>query len=96
MLTLIATCLLAAGTTFTPLPEWTITEIVGGGRPRSVYILGSSYTLLPSIACLNKMGDNIPCSEPDYSTRITMQRSLVPGQVAEPPQGCTLKIGVKE
>ena len=78
MLTLIATCLLAAGTTFTPLQEWTIAEIVGGGRPRSISIL------IPAIP------------KPDYSTRITMQRSLVPGQVAEPPQGCTLKLKAKE
>ena len=90
MLTLIATCLLAAGATFTPLPEWTITEIIGGGRPRTGYIL------LPSVACLSKLGDVISCPEPDYSTRITMQRSLVPGQVAEPPQGCTLTIEAKE
>ena len=89
MLTIIAVCLLAAGTTFTPLPEWTITEIVGGGRARM------GYTLLPSIACLNKIGDVISCPEPDYSTRITMKRTLAPGQVADPPQNCTLKIETK-
>ena len=89
MLTLIATCLLAAGATFTPLPEWTIMEIIGGERP------GMGYTLLPSIVCLNKMGDVIPCPEPDYSTRITMKRTLAPGQVADPPQNCTLKIETK-
>ena len=96
MLTLIATCLLTAGTMFTPLPEWTITEIIGGGKPRGSYIFGGSHILLPSINCINKMGESIPCAEPDYSTRITMQRSLAPGQVAESPQGCTLKMEVKE
>ena len=90
MLTLIATCLLAAGTTFTPLPEWTITEIVGGGRPRSGFIL------LPSMACTNKLGEMIPCPAPDYSTRITLRRELTPGQVAEAPQGCSLRVQGKE
>ena len=85
MLTLIATCLLAAGTTFTPLPEWTITEIVGGGIP-------SAYTHnIPLVLCYSGR-----CPEPDYRTRITMQRSLAPGHVAESPQGCTLKIQGKE
>ena len=90
MLTLIATCLLAAGTTFTPLLEWTITGIVGGGRPRMNSIF------VPSIACMDKSGEHVPCAEPDHSTRITMRRSLVPGQVAEPPMGCTLTLEVKE
>ena len=90
MLALIATCLLAAGTTFTPLPEWTITEIIGGGRPRS------SYMLIPSLVCTDKRGEMIPCPEPDYSTRITMRRELASGQVAEAPQGCTLKLQGKE
>ena len=90
MLTLIATCLLAAGATFTPVPEWTITEIVGGGRPQGALLF------IPSIACVNKLGEMIPCAEPEYRTRIIMQRTLTPGQVAEPPQGCTLKIETKE
>ena len=88
MLTLIATCLLAAGTTFTPVPDWTITEIVGGGR-------GTLFTI-PSIACLDRQGNMIPCPEPDTRPRITMQRTLAPGQVAEPPQGCVLKVEMKE
>ena len=96
MLTLIATCLLAAGTTFTPVSEWTITEIVGGGRPKTSYIYGGLYIPMPSFSCTNKMGEIIPCPEPDYSTRITMRRTLAPGQVAEPPQGCTLKLEIKE
>ena len=37
-----------------------------------------------------------PCREPDYATRITMHRTLAPGQVVGPPQGCTLKIAAKE
>ena len=90
MLTLIATCLLAAGTTFTPMPAWTITEIVGGGRPRSNYIFA------PSAACMDRRGESAPCPEPDYSTRITMQRELSPGIVAEAPQGCTLRAQGKE
>lgn len=90
MLTLIATCLLAAGTTFTPLPEWTITEIHGGGKPEI------SLMYIHPVACLDKSGHPTVCPEPDRRTRITMQRSLAPGQVAEPPQGCTLKIEAKE
>ena len=90
MLTLLATCLLAAGTTFTPLPAWTITEIVGGGQPQSGTIF------VPHIACTNKRGEMIPCPEPNYSTRITMQRALAPGQVADAPQGCALRIQGKE
>ena len=90
MLVLIATCLLAAGATFTPLPEWTITEIVGGGKPQI------SHIWLPSLSCINKAGELTPCAETDYSTRITMRRALAPGQIAEPPQRCTLKIEVRE
>ena len=90
MLTLIATCLLAAGTTFTPLPEWTITEIHGGGKAEGPFIV------IYPVACLDKSGIPTICPELDRRTRITMQRSLAPGQVAEPPQGCTLKIEAKE
>ena len=92
MLTLIATCLLAAGTTFTPLPEWTITEIVGGGIPTQRHGL----LIVPSLLCMDNYGRAVRCSEPEYTTRITMRRLLAPGQIAEPPQGCTLKIEVKE
>ena len=90
MLTIVVTCLLAAGTTFTPLPEWTLTEIVGGGRPRS------SYSFLPAVACTDKRDEIVPCPEPDYATRITLHRELAPGQVADAPQGCTLRIQEKE
>ena len=91
MLILIATCLLAAGTTFTPAPEWTITEIMGGGgRPEGPFLI------MHPITCMDKTGLPTICPEPDRLTRITTQRLLAPGQVAEPPQGCTLKVEVKE
>ena len=90
MLTLIATCLLAAGTTFMPAPEWTITEIVGGGKRES------SIFFIHPVACVDKSLNPTVCPEPDSRTRITMRRTLMPGQVAEPPAGCTLKIEVKE
>lgn len=90
MLTLIATCLLVAGTIFTPLPAWTITEIRGGGK------LESSFFSIYPVACVDKSSNPTVCPEPDHRTRITMQRTLAPGQIAEPPQGCTLTIEAKE
>ena len=90
MLTIIAICLLAADTTFMPMPAWTITEIRGGGRPE-----GSLLYIHP-VACIDKAGNPTVCPEPDRRTVITLYRTLAPGQVAEPPQGCTLKLEVKE
>ena len=89
MLTLIATCLLAAGATFTPLPAWTITDIRGGGRP------DISLLYIHPVACIDKSGNPTVCPEPDRRTIITMQRTLTPGQVAEAPQGCTLQLETK-
>lgn len=90
MLTLIATCLLTVGTTFAPMPEWTITEIRGGGKPEA------SLFFIHPVACVDKSGNPTVCPEPDRRTVITMQRTLTTGQVAEPPQGCTLKAEMKE
>ena len=90
MLTLIATCFLAAGATFTPAPDWTITEIRGGGRP------DISLLYIHPVACIDKSGNPTVCPEPDRRTVITLHRTLAPGQVAEPPKECTLKLEVKE
>lgn len=86
MITILLTCLLLAGETFTPPADWTIETIIGGGK-----YTGTMLYFGP--LCLDGRGSSTICPEPRYETKVTLRRTLaVEGTKGtwDIPKGCTL------
>ena len=83
MITILLTCLLAAGGTFTTPAGWEIDKIVGGGVPTS----GSTLLNLPAVVC-----GTHGCLEPDRRTHISLRRTLAVGEVVQAPEGCEVSL----
>ena len=83
MIEIVVTCLLVAGLEWAPPPGWTIDKVRGGGVP------GSSIIYLHPIACVDKQLRPSVCPEPDRRTVVTLRRSIVAGERAELPDGCS-------
>ena len=77
MIELLATCLIAAGTTFTVPAGWTADE-VGASGTRSVCSAGGS--------CLSMM------VYPIDTTYIRLRRQIAVDELVRPPHGCTLEV----
>ena len=82
MLTLLATCYLAAQTLFTVPAGWTVADVyTGGPRPFS-----STLTLL---YC------DPGCEEARKRSYIRLSRKAVAGEIVEAPKNCTLQATVE-
>lgn len=79
MLTVLLTCLLAAGATFTPPAGWQIEQIIGGGVTNTMWISPISCGLQG-------------CPEPDRRTRIHLRRSLAMDERVQAPEGCEVSL----
>jgi hypothetical protein len=89
MMTILLTCLLTAGATFTPPPQWEIVRIVA---PESTF--GRVLTHGPICVTQGSMLDCPPVTEggiPTYA-RIELRRTLKLGERVTGPEGCTLSI----
>ena len=82
MITILLTCLLLAGETFTLPTDWTLEKIVGGGRP--------AFSFMSGTLCMDKMGMPMPCSEPRYETRVTIRREVRFSPAALPKEATTM------
>jgi len=78
MLILIATCFLSGWMTFTPQPGWDITEVKGISH-------GNNLMFTPAT---NPLTSGYPPHEEQATTKITLKRSMQPGERIELPKGC--------
>lgn len=82
MMTLIATCYLAAQTLFAVPPEWSVTEMyTGGSRPFS-QSLGLVYC-------------DPGCEETRRQAYIRLSRKAALGETVAAPKDCTLQVNME-